>query len=117
MGKPRKQGVRAIRKHLDEALSVDERDEILALLLSGLAPGNTDAFLDGLLASAEGGKNPVARLRALIERAGTDDDSFERCRGPLANLALDTAGERGLPGVHSRRRSLWEALRAEGIEL
>jgi hypothetical protein len=58
----------------------------------------TDALLDGLL-DGEGGRERAAeRLRRLVHGAAAGDGSFERYRGPLAALALDTAGEDGLSG-------------------
>lgn len=76
----------------------------------------TDALLDGLLAEAGGKSEAVARLGAFVDAAAADGVSFERYRRPLAHLALDLAGEKGLAGK-SRLRDLlqdvagcrWEA--------
>jgi len=76
----------------------------------------TDALLDGLIAGADGKMEAVARLAAVVDGAAADEVSFDRYRRPLARLALDLAGEKGLAGKHRLRDLLrdvagcrWEA--------
>jgi hypothetical protein len=76
----------------------------------------TDALLDGLLAGAGGRKRAIARLGKFVDAASAEDGGFDRYRVPLADLALDLAGERGLAGKNRLRELLvdvagcqWEA--------